>query len=87
MLAELPARLSKHFPNTIVFSATSRQYADALVERVHSITGVRIVDDLTKLPFPDSYFDVVRSVTAWICVSRSKWRDFLTEINRILKPG
>ena len=87
IISDLSSMMASEFGSPIVFSAISRQYCNPQQVKARNVTGMRIVDDFTKMPFPDSYFDLIRSVTLWLNVRTTDYPRVMRELYRILKPG
>jgi ubiquinone/menaquinone biosynthesis C-methylase UbiE len=43
--------------------------------------------DMTKLPYDDKAFDVVIDVVSSYCLDKGSYKNFLDEMERVLKPG
>ncbi|KAJ2904153.1 hypothetical protein MKZ38_008774 [Zalerion maritima] len=83
------------FPNTKVYTVALRsqkQLSNANIKGPHNHRTVTVAR-LTKLPFPDSYFDVIsaREMHSMLHFSgengADEWEGATNEVMRVLKPG
>ena len=87
IISDLSSLMASEFRSPIVFSAILRQFCNPQQVKARNVTGMRLIEDFTKLPFPDSYFDLIRSVTLWLNVRNPEYPRVMRELHRILKPG
>ena len=52
-----------------------------------NINAEFFVSDITKLPFPDNYFDYAIAVAIFHCIPKKEHKKTVKELYRVLKPG